>query len=215
MKEFLEYASTNGLALLISVLFIYICYRIVQLIFDSPKLLGKFAKKKHSQEHREAQQHREKVNQIVYTSIKEFIENHDGSRCLIIEFSNTVQSVVYMPFRYMTATLEAHTYDVPSAASRIQKIPTSLLTPFLMMLDEVPHLIMTKDNSAYKVCGAMQDLFNSIGDPQVCFKMLRSYKGTNFGIAVFCKPDGFNDEDLVEFDALGNSISGYLGARDI
>ena len=215
MDKFLDFLSNDSLAMLISVLFIYICYRVVDAVFDSPKLLGGLFNKRNHKEHREAQNHREKCNQIVYTSIENFLEDHEGSRCLVIEFSNSVQSVVYMPFRYMTCTLEAHGYEVRSAATAIQKIPTSLLTPFLMRLDDAPHLIMEKDNDVYKCCGAMMDLFDNIGDPQVCFKMLRSYKGTNFGMIVFSKPEKFTKADLIEFDALANSVSGYLGARDI
>lgn len=205
----LEYISQYGVPLVISALVLYVAMRFINLQFDKAAMSIK------NKQHDKLLQIRQEVDQQVYELINDFLSDHRGSRVQVIEFSNSVTSVAYLPFRFMSCTYEVTSYGTRPEAKTIDKLSTSLFTPFLSEMSKKGTIVLDEEK-AEELSGSVHDLYERLGSPlQVC-AILRSEKNKSIGYVSLCVDEPNNvDNDLRDIKILASQISALLGVVDV
>lgn len=118
--------SEFGIMIVICSIFLYTAVRLINIFIKN--LETRLKDKKHD----ELIDIRMSVNTKVQSLIDQFLEEHDSDRIHVVEFSNSVMSVAYLPFKYMSCTYEVYRIGKSPTASKIDHISTSLFTAFLV-----------------------------------------------------------------------------------
>lgn len=203
----IDYISEHGLAFVISGIFLYIIIRAVNLVFD------KLSTSKNNKRHDKLLAMRTEIDIEVYSLIREFLTAHKGTRVQVIEFTNSVTSVAYLPFRYMSCTYEVVSYGKSPEARRIDKLSTSLFSPFLALLSK-NETFMLDDGTADELSGAVHDIFASMGSKYQLCSILKSQKIKSIGFVCFCKEDEISGTDIMDIKILASQLSALLGVLD-
>lgn len=199
--------AEHGLAFVLSGVFLYIIIRSVNLVFD------KLSTSKSNKLHDKLLAMRTEIDIEVYSLISEFLTAHRGTRVQVIEFTNSVTSVAYLPFRYMSCTYEVVSYGKSPEARRIDKLSTSLFSPFLSLLSKNGTFVLD-DNIADELSGAVHDIFSSMGSKYQLCSILKSQKTKSIGFVCFCKEDEVTDADTSDIKTLASQLSALLGVLD-
>lgn len=202
-----DYIAEHGLAFVLSGVFIYIIIRCVNLVFD------KLSTSRNNKKHDKLLEMRTEIDTEVYALISEFITAHKGTRVQVIEFTNSVTSVAYLPFRYMSCTYEVVSYGRSPEARRIDKLSTSLFSPFLTILSK-NDTVMLDDKIADEMSGAVHDIFKGMGSNYQLCSILKSQKTKSIGFVCFCKEDAVTDKDKADIKTLASQLSVLLGVLD-
>lgn len=203
VKQISEY----GLSLILSAIVIYVLMKVIKLQFDKTKTA--LCRKEHDQ----ALALRSEVDEKVYEVLNSFIETHHGLRLQVIEFTNTVTSVAYLPFKYMSCTYEVVSYGTKPEARCIDKLSTSLFSPFLSRLGKEKYLILDHD-SAESMSGVVHDLYEQIGGDNMLCVMLKSDKEKCIGYVALYKDKSVEDKDINDLLLVGSKLSALLGVLD-
>ena len=167
--EVLKHVSDYGLSLILSAIVVYVIIKLIKIQFD--KLEANISRKDHDA----ALELRSDIDVKVYDILNSFIEDHSGIRVQVIEFTNTVTSVAYLPFKYMSCTYEVVSYGIKPEARCIDKLSTSLFSPFLSRLGKEDYLILNHE-SASEMAGVVHDLYEQVGGENMLAAMLKSEK---------------------------------------
>lgn len=193
-----------GMTLIISALFVYVAIRLINLGLNWAE------NRLRASSHDESIELRSRVGSKIQYLISQFLENHDGHRVQVIEFSNSVMSIAYLPFRYMTCTYEVNTLDLKGCAKMIDKMSTSLFTQFFDNIQSETCCEFDISNHNKLVGGAMYDLMNEMGEHKCLCMLLKTAKGLPIGYIAFYKNDPFTRKDKQDIDNLASSIQSLL-----
>lgn len=205
--EIIKLVVDYGISVIISAIVVYALFRAIKIKFDAVE--HKIARKSHDK----ALALRTEIDEQVHGTIDNFLQKHDGTRIQVIEFTNTVTSVAYLPFRYMSCTYEVVEYGHRPKASYIDKLSTSLFSPFLAQLGKESYIELNSDNID-DMSGTIQDLYHQIGCKHMLSVMLKSNKVKCIGCVSFYKETDVSKQDVDDIISLGNKLSTLLGVLD-
>lgn len=193
-----------GITIVISGLFIYVVVRLINMGLHWAE------NRLRINTHDENIEIRSKVGSKIQYLINQFLSEHDGHRLQVIEFSNSVMSIAYLPFRYMTCTYEVNTFDLTGRAKMVDKLSTSLFTQFFDNMQDEKFCEFDISNHNKLVGGAMYDLMTEMGEHKCICAMMKTAKGLPIGYIAFYKNDPFTDKDRQDIDNLASSIQALL-----
>lgn len=196
-----------GLSFILSAIVIYVIIKLLKIQFDKLQSANK------RKEHDNALALRSDIDEKVYEILNNFIEEHKGLRLQVIEFTNTVTSVAYLPFKYMSCTYEVVSYGNKPEARCIDKLSTSLFTPFLSLLGKKDYVILDQD-SAEQLSGVVHDLFKQVGGDHMISVMMKSDKDKCIGFVSFFKDKPVNKQDTADLISVGSKLSTLLSVLD-
>lgn len=207
-ESILRFFSDYGIALVITAIFLTIIIKAVNLAFRY------FEKKLGYKTHEKQIEVRSEVNKKVQQLINDFLTKVKGKRVQVIEFTNTVTSVAYLPFRYMTCTYETYSYDLTPTAHFIDKLPTSLFTQFFEQLQAHDFCEYDTSKKEEMMGGIVYDLMVKCGGEKFLFVMMKSLKGKPVGIIVLEKQKDFTDADREGVLSLSEQLTSLLCILD-
>lgn len=205
--ELIKSISEYGISLVLSAIFIYVVIKLLKIQFD------KISESNKRKAHDNALALRAEIDEKVYEILNNFIEDHHGLRLHVIEFTNSVTSVAYLPFKYMSCTYEVVSYGNKPEARCIDKLSTSLFSPFLSTLGKSSHLILDGED-VQQSSGVMHDLYEQIGGRYMLGVMLKSGKDKCIGYVAFYKNSQVEDSDVEDLILVGSKLSALLGVLD-
>lgn len=205
--EVIEEVSDYGLSLILSSIVIYSVIQLLNIQFT------KLKRSSSRKDHDAALELRSDIDIKVYEILNNFIEEHDGLRLQVIEFTNTVTSVAYLPFKYMSCTYEVVSYGIKPEARCIDKLSTSLFSPFLSRLGKDDYLILDHESAA-EMAGVVHDLYEQIGGKNMLAVMLKSERDKCIGYVSLYKDKPIEDNDIGDLMFIGSQLSALLGVLD-
>lgn len=208
--------SEVGVLVVIAAVFMYLSVRLINVFIHW--LNGTLSHPKvNKKQHAKAMEDRDRIGLQVQSHIEQFIEDFGGSRIQVLEFSNSVQSIAYLPFKYMSCTYEVCQMGNPSKGATIDKIPTSLFSPFFSELHKEDQIVMKLDEMNKAYGRAIYDLLESSAGPDegdaVCH-MLKNRYDKAIGLLIYRPGDELLEYEGVELENLATRISTLLSIRD-
>ena len=207
-QAILEFISEFGVMLIIAAIFLYTAIRVINMI------LSTWESHLRDKKHDKLLDVRLSVNEKVQSLIETFLEQHNGDRVHVVEFSNSVVSVAYLPFKYMNCSYEVYTMGKTSFSSNIDKLSTSLFTPFFTQLYKEEYVILDATAPDPKLGGAIYDLMHHGGESHALCAILKTAKGKSLGYVAFKKDTSFSDNDIEDILILADKVSALLGIMD-
>lgn len=217
--EFVEIIRTVadvGVLVCIAALFIYACYRWINNYFDKKDDTkgGGIPGKKDRERHDELIDLRTTISRDIQKLITTTLNQNDWDRIHIVEFSNSMMSVAYLPFRYMTCTYEVFKLGKSGTGSKIDRLSTSLFTGFFSCIHEKGWCLIDLDKPESDVCGAMRDLMKSNNETKSLSAEIVSPKGKSLGYVSVKDENGFSDDDIEAILTLADQVAVLLGVVD-
>lgn len=200
--------SELGILVILGAVFIYAAIKALNLLFE---FIGSRIRDK---QHDRLLEERTTIDKKVQQLIEVFLEAHHGGRIQVIEFSNSVMSVAYLPFRYMSCTYECYAIGRRAEASRIDHLSTSLFTAFFGKLYDVDYAIFTADDGPMLLGGAMHEILVDCKETKELCTLMTSHTGKNIGFIAFYKDGEFVQDDVEDVQVLAEQISALLGVAD-
>lgn len=198
-----------GLTIVLSGIVVYVLIKAINIFF------AKWNFNKEHKYHDKAINLRNEIGMKIQDVIKGFLMDHEGARLEVIEFSNSVQSVAFLPFRYMTCTYEVFEYGRDPIGHKIDRVSTSLFTNFFTYLQSHPYHLFNINDTDDEISGRIASLFEGTGDiQQVVSVLMKTPYDKAIGFICFKKvnPSSSDIEDCVK---LSEQISGMLSINDI
>lgn len=209
IENIVKLITDYGVLIVIAAIFLYGVIKLLNLAIKA--LESKLAIRKHDQ----LAEIRNNVGREVQSLIDEFIVEHDGLRVQVVEFSNSVISVAYLPFKYMSCTYEVCGLSIKAVGKEIDKISTSLFTPFFEYLYKHNTAVVDCSARCNALGSAIYDLLEQYEIKySVCSLLTHKDKGVGFILFQVVNP---NQIDLATKSAiadLSDRISGLLGIVD-
>ena len=220
LKTFVQFIVDYGVMVLISAIFLYIVIRVVNIFLKH--LENRLDKSKEEKTEKDAHEEHDKlinmrteIGMKIQSIIEEYLVACGGSRVHVIEFSNSIVSVAYLPFRYMTCTYEVYRFDKSATGHKIDRMSTSLFTPFFAELHNKPYCIFDINDKKTLVGGAMCDLMRAQNEHQALCVSMKSHKGKALGYVEMMKEEKFTEEDIKGIQDISAQISTLLSVVDI
>lgn len=212
IAEIITLIQENGIMFVLCCIFIYVIIKVINVIFDGVKK-SKEERKEH-QRHDKLLETRSEIGEEIQILIKNFINQFEYDRIQVIEFSNSVTSVAYLPFRYMTCNYEACNLGIHYTGSHIDHLPTSLFTTFLSKLKAVPYFEFDINEENRLMGGAMYDLMQSTDVTNSLCAMLSTVNGKSVGYVSIQKSSKFTEVDFKNIQKLASQLSALLCVVD-
>lgn len=208
ISTILRLIADYGVMLFVCGVFFYILIKFVNLFFD------RYKNKRAAKTHDELIDIRDNIGRNIQTLIENYLTESEGNRVHVIEFSNSVTSVAYLPFRYMTCTYEVVRIGKTATGHKIDRISTSLFTPFFAALQAHEYCIFDINDKSTLVGGAMCDLMRDQDEHQALCSMMTTPKGKAIGYVYLTKDDKFTGQDIDGMISLSDQISALLSVVD-
>lgn len=214
--ELVRTIADVGVLICIAGLFIYAVYRWINNYFDNKDDAkgGGVPGKKDRDRHDELILLRTKISRDIQQLISTTLNDMNWERIHIVEFSNSMMSVAYLPFRYMTCTYEVFCLGKTGTGSKIDRLSTSLFTSFFTKLHDQGWCLMDLNNPETNICGAMKDLMVSNGETKSLSAGIVSPKGKSLGYVSVKNEKGFTQEDIEAILTLADQVAVLLGVVD-
>lgn len=209
IKTIAEFIANYGILVIIGAIFIYVVIRLIRLGFVA------LEKRMANKEHEKALDVRSEIGKQVQRLITRVLSECSGTRIHVIEFSNSVLSVAYLPFKYMTCTYEVYKLGKSATGHKIDKLPTSLFIPFFAELDEHEYCIFDINDPTCPMGGAMTDLMKAQEEFQSLCVALKTPKGKHIGYIELIKETEFLSTDIDEMTLLGQQLVALLTTADV
>lgn len=199
-----------GIMMVISAVVVYALIRGLKILFSW------IEKKTDIRKHDDLMQTRTNVDYVIQDDIDFYLDNHDVHRVQVVEFSNSVASVAYLPFKYASCTYESCDIEQEGRAYAIDKVATSLFTPFLRHLYTQPHIELYDNNMEHVKTygGAAYDLLRRCKEHHGMFVMMKSNNHKSVGFVAIYKDGDFTEEDISDLETMAIRISGQLCVVD-
>ncbi len=198
-----------GVLIIIAAVFLYASIRLLNIFFKF--LEKKFGSKKHDK----LLDIRGEVSNEIQLLLDQFLEAHGGDRVQVIEFSNSVTSVAFLPFKYMTCTYEVYKLGKAPTGHMIDHISTSLFTTFFMSMQGHTYRIFDTHDKSVPMGGAKYDLVQSQGASQSLCVMLHTPKGKSIGYITMKRDETeFTEKDIEGIQILAEQVSALLSVAD-
>lgn len=154
---------------------------------------------------------RSDIGNEIQKLINSALNRNNWTRIEVIEFSNSVMSVAYLPFRYMTCTYETYKVGLSSNGTRIDRISTSLFNRFFTELDQKGWYLIDLDCDIHdETCGALRDLMIANNETKSLNAALTSPSGKSIGYITAKNEAGFKQHDIDEIIELSHRIATLL-----
>ena len=199
--------SEYSISVVLSAIVIYAVLRGLKIQFDKLQYINQ------RKQHDAALSVRDEIGETVYEVLNDFIEDHRGIRLQVIEFTNTVTSVAYLPFKYMSCTYEVVSYGSKPEAKCIDKLSTSLFSPFLSQLGKEDCVLIDLHDSA-NLSGIVHDLYQQMSGNYMLTVMLKSEKNKCIGYVSLYTDKEVSTEDKEDLVYIGSKLSALLGVLD-
>lgn len=206
--ELVKMISEFGILIVIAAIFLYAAIRLINMGLNV--LSEKLSRNKHDK----LIDARLNLGNKIQALIEHYLVISHASRVSVIEFSNTLMSVAYLPFRYMTCTYEVHDFGKTAMGHKIDRISTSLFTPFFMKLQANPCCLFDINDKSTLVGGAMCDLMKEQGEHLALCIALTTPRGKAIGYIQATSDDKFDDKDIADIKVLGEQVSLLLSIED-
>lgn len=201
--------SEYGAMLIITAIFLYFIVKGLNLVF---KVLSDKINKHNHDSNIEI---RTSVSKKVQSLISSFLPACDGDRIMVVEFTNSVMSVAYLPFKYMTCTYEAYRCGETPASSVIDHISTSLFTLFLETLQEEEIGVYDVDDATKPIDGAAEDVLHKLGQRRMVCALMTTTRGKAIGyVTLFKGVRTITQDDIDNIRILASKLSALLGILD-
>lgn len=200
--------SEFGILIIIAAIFLYVIIRVINIFLKSleSKVMGS--------KHDKALDVRTRVNEKVNYLIEDFLEESGGDRIQVVEFSNSVTSVAYLPFKYMNCTYEVYSMDKTATARNIDKLTTSLFTTFLTHLYRETFCIVDTTKPDRSLGGSIYDLLSATGESRSLCAILKTASGKCIGFVMLRRDSEFTEGDIHDIQVLADKLSALLGIMD-
>lgn len=208
VSEIVDSIAEVGVLVVIAALFLYIAIRLANMGLNW--LQNRIGSKKHDQ----LLDLRQQVSLEIQDLLDDFLEDHEGSRVMVMEFSNSVTSVAYLPFKYLTCTYEVYELGRPAKAHKFDRMSTSLFTKFFNAMMDSPYIIFNDEPKPQDLGGSILDVIREIEEHHFMCSMLTSLKGKHIGFICMTKDVEFEEDDVDGIQALSSQISALLGVAD-
>lgn len=206
MENIIKLIGDYGVMIIISGIFLYAAIKLINLFIEWCK------RKLVKETHEETINKRVNVGEQIHKLIAQQLRQLELERIQVIEFSNSVVSVAYLPFRYMTCTYEVYDLDRNPTGYKLDRISTSLFAPFFTKLQENPIYLFENttdvDPTAKSLCMLMD------ADRYVGCIALRTAKGKMIGYIQATQGIPFTEEAQLELRLLGAQVAELLGVMD-
>lgn len=210
IAQFIEWIAEYGVTILIAAIFLYVCIRLINIFFKF--LEKKVGEKKHDK----LLDERSRISYEIQLLIEQFLESHGGDRVQVIEFSNSVTSVAFLPFKYMTCTYECYALGKSPTGHMIDHISTSLFTTFFQSMQDVSYRIFDTHDKSVPMGAAKYELVQSQGASQSLCVMLHTPKGKSIGYITMKRDEGeFTEKDIEGIQILAEQVSALLSVADM
>ena len=198
-----------GITIVLSGIVVYVLIKAINVFFAKWDYTTK------NKRHDEAINLRSEIGVNIQKVIKGFLMDHDGMRLEVIEFSNSVQSVAFLPFRYMTCTYEVFEYGKEPIGHKIDRVSTSLFTNFFTYLQSHAYHLFDIMDKNDEIGGRIATLFEGTGDQQkVLSVLMKTPYDKAIGFICF-KKENITQVDIDDCIKLGEQISGMLSINDV
>lgn len=201
-----------GVLIAIAGLFIYAAFRWIQTTLGGKD--GGLPSKQARKEHDHLIDLRAKISEDIQDLIQKYQAKLDCDRLQVIEFSNSVMSIAYLPFRYMTCTYEVCRFGVKSTGHKIDRISTSLFTSFFMQMRETGWCKLDVTDNSTEICGAMKDWMSQHSEKISLNAEIATPSGKLIGYITAKNEAGFDEEDVNLILTLADQVSALLGVID-
>ena len=209
LSEIVKTVGDVGIMVVISAVVIYALIKGINVFFDW--IGAKTGKYKHD----ELLEIRNRVDAVIQDDIHSYLETHDTHRVQVIEFSNSVSSVTYLPFKYANCTYEAFDIDRDGKAYNIDKIATSLFTPFLRQLYNSAYVELNDTDVDIKTYGgAVYDILRRCKEHRCIYVMIKSNSHKSVGYVCAYKDSEFTEKDIMDLEAMAIRLSAQLCVLD-
>ena len=208
VQEVIKFVADYGALIVIAGIFLYAAIRLVNLGI-------KFLEKKvSSKNHDKWIDVRHTVGESVQGLITEYLKSHDAERVNVVEFSNSVLSVAYLPFKYMTCTYEVYSLGEHSTAAAIEKLPTSLFINFFQEMYENGDILLDPNHPDPHLGGTIYDVLCSSGDHKVLCMPMKTAKGKVIGYISVDNDVAFTGDDSKDLATLCAKVCALLSVAD-
>ena len=204
----LELISNFGALVILAGISVYLVIRVINIF------LGKFEHTNKIKNHDKAIETRNKISEQVQDIIHQFLEDCNGDRVHVIEFSNSIMSVAYLPFRYMNCTYEVYRFGKSPIGHRIDRLSTSLFTSFFRQMEDTLWCVYSVDKKQPSMGGAMYDIMKEEGSKNALCCKLISEKGKFIGYVALYKDEEFTDTDILSIQSASKQVSILLSVLD-
>lgn len=208
IESVIQFIADFGIMVVISGIFLYVIMRLINLLFKHLDIkLG-------SKNHDKLLSMRSDISNQIQLLLDEFLEQHNGDRIQVIEFSNSVVSVAYLPFKYMTCTYEVYRLGKSALGHKIDHISTSLFTTFFLNMQNAAYRIFDISDKTVPMGGAMYDIMKEQEASKSLCTMMYTPKGKSIGYVTMKKEADFTPEDIEDIQSLADQISILLSVAD-
>lgn len=208
IQEVLDSIAELGVLVVIAGIFLYTAIRFINMGFEM--LSKKMSMKKHD----DLLEIRQQVSLEIQTLLDDFLEDRKGTRLMVMEFSNSVTSVAYLPFKYMTCTYEVYKLGKPAKAHKVDRLSTSLFTRFFNAMLDKPFIVFNDEPKPHELGGSILDIMKELEEHHFICSMLTSMKGKHIGFICMNKDVNFDEEDIAGIQSLASQVSALLGVAD-
>lgn len=206
----LKYIGDYGALLVIGAIFLYAAIRLINIFIKYVNDKVDKSTKKHDK----SLDVRTAINEKVQALLTEFFNSHAGNRMQVIEFSNSLMSVAYLPFKYMNCTYHIHKWGYDSSSSYIDHLPTSLFTDFFARMYKHDYVVLNKAAPDPSLGGSIYDLLNCGDDQYALCAVIKTQKGKSIGYVTFKKNEEVTNEDVEDILELADKLAALLGILD-
>lgn len=197
-----------GPLIVMSGTFLYFIIRLMNIFFQF--IENKMGKVRHDK----ALSIREEVGLKVQSLIGDFLQVCDGDRVQVIEFSNSVMSIAYLPFKYMSCTYEVYKFGKSPIGHRMDRMATSLFSTFFGQMEDCAYCKFDVENKPPYMGGAMYDIMLQSGSRrELCSKLVTS-KGKFIGYISLMKDEEFTDLDIERIQEVSTKVTTLLSVLD-
>lgn len=204
----IQIISDYGASILIVGIFLYTIIRLINIgLSYLDRSLGN---KKHDKDLNLRQQVGVEVSDLLH----KLRADCDADRVQVIEFSNSVMSVAFLPFRYMTCTYEVYKFGKTGLGHRIDHISTSLFATFFESMERNTVTSFSLDTKEPMMGGAMYDIMKEDGSKRALCCKLMSEKNKFIGYICVLKDEPFTSEDSEALQLAAVNVTSLLGILD-
>lgn len=208
VSQIIKLVADFGVMVVIAAVFLYTAIRVINILLKGLEM--RVGNRKHDK----LIDLRSSIDQKIQQMLDQFLEHSNGDRIQVVEFSNSVMSIAYLPFKYMTCTYEVYRAGKAAMGSRLDHLSTSLFTTFFTNLQENEYCILDDADTSATIGGAMHDLLITSGEPKALCTLLQTVKGKAVGYIIMKKEEDFTDEDIEGIQSLADQIAALLSVVD-
>ena len=205
-ENIVKLIAEYGIMIMICGIFLYAAIQLIVIFINWLK------KKTLRNAHDESIDTRFSIGNEIHKLITHTLTQMEAERVQVVEFSNSVMSIAHLPFRYMTCTYEVYDLDREPIGYKLDKISTSLFSPFFAKLQDNKIYMFTpsedQELSERSLCNLMDV------DRWTACVPLRTVKGKLIGFVQVTRFKEFSKSEQMDIQILGAKLAELLSVLD-